>query len=246
MRALVANTPVFPRRVLGYAPAKDATTGCVDCAEGGLTCHFVRLSSTAFLTKLLALPLPPFPKATPTCACAIALDRSTPTLSLLLSFPTMDSLPKHLPSLPLSVSCSSVKPYLILKLPMPFADALTGSVRHEVALVEWNVVRKEVNGQQTQACVHCLFSPWRASLVTARCEAQGNAQEHQAITVPQARERPKGRTQVNSHRGFDIDTPPWMAARGGWVKEYGPFPPCSRTPGPRSIGSARPGRTSPM
>ena len=48
------------------------------------------------------------------------------------------------------------------KPPMPSAAASTGSVRHEVALVEWDVVRKEVKRQQPQASVQCLFSPWRA------------------------------------------------------------------------------------
>ena len=119
-------------------------------------------------------------------------------------------------------------------------------MRHEVALVEWNTVRKEVNHQQTQVCVHHLFSSWRASLVTARCEAQGLAQERPTITAPQARERPTGRIDVNSRLGFVIDELPWMGERGGWVKAHGSFPPCARTLRPRSIGSAQPVRISPM
>ncbi len=75
---------------------------------------------------------------------------------------------------------------------MPFVRGLIGSVRHEVALVEWDVARKEVSQQQPQACVQRLFSPWRALLVTATCEAQGKAQGYPAIAVPQAREKPDG------------------------------------------------------
>ncbi len=40
---------------------------------------------------------------------------------------------------------------------------------------------------------------------------RGKAQERRAIAAPQASERPEGRTLVNSHWGFVIDEPPWMA-----------------------------------
>ncbi len=135
-----------------------------------------------------------FPKGNTYLRMRDTLGPSYTNQSLLRSFRRQANPPKHRRTWHSSPSCNSRKGSPTRKRRTPSAAGSIGNVRHEVALVEWANMRKEVKQYQPQARVRRLFSPWRASLVTARCEAQGKAQEHRAIAVPQAREKPKGRT----------------------------------------------------